>query len=97
MMRSSTPDNKLRSLVTHSDDNTSQLVRDITDNRKAKEMALETYTNQLREVTRLPSVQTLCRMKAEDVAEKNQLISSVLANFEQQLKRDYKAYERERH
>ncbi len=66
---------------------------------KAKEMPLETYTTQLREETRLPSVQTLCRMKAEDVAEKNQLIdtSSVLSNFELQLKRDYKAYERERH
>ena len=97
MMRSSTQYNKLRSLVTHSDDNTSQLVKDITNNTKAKEMALETYTNQLREVTRLPSMQTLCRMKAEDVSEKNQLISSVLANFEQKLKRDYKAYEKERH
>jgi hypothetical protein len=60
-------------------------------------MSLETYTNQLREVTRLPSVQTLCRMKAEDVTEMDQLISSVLTNYHQQLKRDYKAYERERH
>ncbi len=60
-------------------------------------MSLETYTSQLREVTRLPSVQILCRMKSEDVEEKNQLISSVLTNFEQQLKRDFKAYERERH
>ena len=42
MMRSSTQDNKLRSLVTHSDDNTSQLVKDITNNTQAKEMALET-------------------------------------------------------
>ncbi len=96
-MRSSAQDNKLRSLVIHSDDETSQLVNDITENTRAKEMSLETYTNQLREVMRLPSVQTLCRMKAEDVTEKNQLISSILTNFEQQLKRDYKAYERERH
>ena len=36
-------------------------------------------------------------MTAQDVAEKNQLINSVLSNFEQQLKRDYKAYELERH
>ncbi len=36
-------------------------------------------------------------MTAHDVTEKNQLISSVLSNFEQQLKRDYKAYELERH
>ncbi len=42
-------------------------------------------------------MQTLCRMKKEDIEERNQLINSVLANFEQQLKRDYKAYERERH
>jgi hypothetical protein len=97
LIKSSTQDNKLRSLVTHSDDETSQLVKDITENMRAKEMSLETYTNQLREVTRLPSEQTLCRMKAEDVTEKNQLISSVLTNFEQQLKRDCKAYERERH
>ncbi len=94
--KSSTQDNELRSLITHSDDDTSQLVKEITESMKAKEMSLETYTNQLREVTRLPSVQTLCRMKAEDVTEKNKLISSVLANFEQQLKRDYKAYERAR-
>ena len=43
MMRSSTQDNKLRSLVTHSDDNTSQLVKDITNNTKAKEMTLDIY------------------------------------------------------
>jgi CRISPR/Cas system CMR subunit Cmr4 (Cas7 group RAMP superfamily) len=36
-------------------------------------------------------------MNADDVKEKNQLINSVLTNFEQQLKRDYKAYEREKH
>jgi hypothetical protein len=36
-------------------------------------------------------------MNADDVKEENQLINSVLTNFEQQLKRDYKAYERERH
>jgi hypothetical protein len=97
MTKSSTQDNKLRSLVTHSDEETSRLVKNITENMKVKEMSVETYTNQLREVTRLPSVSTLCRMKSEDVEEKNQLISSVLTNFEQQLKRDYKAFERERH
>jgi hypothetical protein len=64
---------------------------------KAKEKSFETYTTQLREVTTLHSVQTICRMTAQDVTEKNQLINSVLTNFEQQLKRDYKAYERERH
>jgi hypothetical protein len=95
--KSSTQDNKLRSLVTHSDDETSLLVKDITESMKAKAVSLETYTNQLREVTRLPSMQTLCRMKSEDIEERNQLINSVLTNFEQQLKRDYKAYERERH
>ncbi len=31
------------------------------------------------------------------MTQKNQLINSVLSNLEQQLKRDYKAYERERH
>ena len=63
----------------------------------AKEKSLESFTNQLREVTTLPTLQTICRMTADDVKEKNQLISSVLTNFEQQLKRDYKAYERDRH
>jgi hypothetical protein len=42
MTRSSTQDNKLRSLVTHSDDETSLLVKDITENMKAKEMSVET-------------------------------------------------------
>ena len=36
-------------------------------------------------------------MQSEDIEERNQLINSVLTNFEQQLKRDYQAYERERH
>ncbi len=63
----------------------------------AKVKSLEFFVNQLRKVTTLPTVQTICRMTAQDVSEKNQLISSALSNFEQQLKRDYKAYERERH
>ena len=63
----------------------------------AKDKALEYFTSQLREVTTLPTVSTICRMTAEDVKDKNQLISNVLTNFEQQLKRDYKAFERERH
>ena len=95
--KSTTLDNKLRSLVTHSITDTSQLVREITESTKAKEKSLEMYTNQLREVTTLPTLQTICRMTAQDVTEKNRLISSVLSNFEQQLKRDYKAFERERH
>jgi hypothetical protein len=45
MTKSSTQDNKLRSLVTHSDDETSLLVKDITENMKAKEMSAEMYTN----------------------------------------------------
>jgi hypothetical protein len=94
---SSTQDNKLRSLVMHSDDETSSLVKDITEIRKEKAISLQTYTNQLRDITRLPSMQTLCRMTPEDVEDRNELINSVLSNFEQQLKRDYKAYERERH
>ena len=94
---SSTQDNKLRSLVMHSDDETSSLVKDITESMKGKAASLETYTNQLRDITRLPTMQTLIRMKPEDIEERNQLIDSVLRNFEQQLKRDYKAFERERH
>ncbi len=90
-------DNKLRSLITHSVTDTSHLVKEITEDRKAKEKSLEMYTNQLREVTTVPSIQTICRMTAQDVTEKNQLISSLLSNFEQQLKTDYKAYELERH
>ncbi len=70
MTRPSTQDNKLRSLITHSDDETSTLVKDISEYMKAKEISVETYTYQLREVTRLPSVSTLCRMKTEDVEEK---------------------------
>jgi hypothetical protein len=81
----------------HSDDETSSLVKDITEIMKEKAISLETYTNQLRDITRLPSMQTLCRMKPEDIEDRNELINSVLSNFEQQLKRDYKAYERERH
>jgi hypothetical protein len=69
---SSATDTLLRSLISHSDDNTSQLVSQITENMKGKEMSLETYITQLREVTRrLLSVRTLCRMKVEDVSEKN--------------------------
>ncbi len=94
---SSTQDNKLRSLVMHSDDETSSLVKDITEIMKEKAISLETYTYQLRDITRLPSMKTLCRMTPEDVEDRNELINSVLTNFEQQLKRDYKAYERERH
>ena len=95
--QATTLDSKLRSLITHSSTDTDKLVKDITENMMAKEKSLEQFTNQLREVTTLPTVQTICRMTADDVKEKNQLISSVLSNFQQQLKRDYKAYERERH
>ena len=95
--QATTLDSRLRSLITHSHTDTDKLVKDITENMMAKEKSLEHFTNQLREVTTLPTVQTICRMNADDVKEKNQLISSVLTNFEQQLKRDYKAYERERH
>ena len=94
--QATTLDNKLRSLITHSSTDTDKLVKDITENMRAKEKALELFTNQLREVTTLPTLQTICRMTADDVKEKNQLISSVLTNFELQLKRDYKAYEREK-
>ncbi len=52
MTKSSTQDNKPRSLVTHSDDETSSLVKDVTESMKAKAVSLETYTNQLREITR---------------------------------------------
>ena len=95
--QATTLDSKLRSLVTHSFTDTSKLVKDITESRMAKEKSSEFFTNQLRKVTTIPSVQTICRMTAQDVKEKNQLISSVLSNFEQQLKRDYKTYERARH
>jgi hypothetical protein len=54
--QATTLDNKLRSLVTHSDTDTSQLVKEITDSMKAKEKSLETYTTQLKEVTTLPSL-----------------------------------------
>ena len=91
MTKSSTQDNRLRSLVTHSDDETSSLIKDITESMKGKAASLVTYTNQLRQITRLPTMQTLIRMKPEDIEERNQLIDSVLRNFEQQLKRDYKA------
>jgi hypothetical protein len=92
--QATTLDSKLRSLITHSHTDTDKLVKDITENMMAKEKSLEYFTNQLRELTTLPTLQTICRMTADDVKEKNQLISSVLTNFEQQLKRDYKAYER---
>jgi hypothetical protein len=95
--QATTLDNKLRSLIAHSHTDTDKLVKDITENMTAKEKSLAYFTNQLREVTTLPTLQTICRMTVDDVREKNQLISSVLTNFEQQLKRDYKAYERERH
>jgi len=94
--QATTLDSRLRSLITHSSTDTDKLVKDITENMMAKEKSLEHFTNQLREVTTLPTVQTTCRMTADDVKEKNQLISSVLTNFELQLKRDYKAYEREK-
>jgi hypothetical protein len=68
--QATTLDNKLRSLVTHSVTDTSQLVTEITENMKVKEKSLEIYTNQLREVTTLPSLQTICRMTAQDVTEK---------------------------
>ncbi len=55
--QSTTMDNKLRSLITHSVTDTSQLVKEITEDRKAKEKSLEMYTNQLREVTTVPSLQ----------------------------------------
>ncbi len=35
-------------------------------------------------------------MTTEEIADKNQLINEILTNFEQQLKRDYKSFERER-
>ena len=95
--RSTEMDNKLRSLIAHSVTDTVHLVEEITEDRKAKEKSLETYVSQLREVTTVPTVQTICRMTPQDVTEKNQLISKVLSNFEQQLKRDYQAYEQERH
>ncbi len=49
-------DNKLRSLITHSVTDTSHLVKEITEDRKAKEKSLEMYTKQLREVTTVPSI-----------------------------------------
>ncbi len=68
--QSTTLDNKLRSLVTHSIIDTPQLVQEITESTKTKEKSLEIYINQLREVTTLPSLQTLCRMTAQNVTEK---------------------------
>ena len=73
--KSTEMDNKLRSLVTHSVTDTTHLVKEITEDRKAREKLLETYTKQLSEVTTVPSIQTICRMTAQDVAEKNQLIN----------------------
>jgi hypothetical protein len=63
-------DSKLRSLIAHSHTDTDKLVKDITENMKAKEKSLEYFTNQLREVTTLPTLQSICRMTADDVKEK---------------------------
>jgi hypothetical protein len=35
-------------------------------------------------------------MTASEITDKNQLVADILTNFEQQLKRDYKSFERER-
>jgi hypothetical protein len=46
-------------------------VKDITESMMAKDKSLEFFVNQLREVTTLPTVQTICRMTAHDVSEKS--------------------------
>jgi hypothetical protein len=87
---------KLRTLVSHSEEQTPQLVDQISQHMMGKALSLETYVSQLIEVAQLPPLRVLYGMTAEDIADKNRLINDVLTNFESQLQRDYKAYERER-
>jgi hypothetical protein len=64
--------------------------------RPNKTTYLENFVQQLRDVVRLPSARDMYKMTAEEVTDKNRLINEVLTNFEEQLKRDYKSFERAR-
>jgi hypothetical protein len=62
----------------------------------AQSTYLETFVQKLREVVRLPSALVIYSMTTQETADKNQFVNDILTNFEEQLKRDYKAFERER-
>jgi hypothetical protein len=87
---------KLRSLIAHANEQTPLQVSQIRENMAAKTTYLENFVQQLRDAVRLPPARTMYKMTAEEVTDKNQLINEILTNFEEQLKRDYKSFERER-
>jgi hypothetical protein len=89
--------NKLRSLIAHANEQTPQQVLQIRENMVAKTTYLENFVQQLRDAVRLPSARTIMyTMTAEEIIDKNRLVNEILANFEEQLKRDYKSFERAR-
>jgi hypothetical protein len=87
---------KLRARIAHSNEQTGDLVCQIREDVIKKTVTLETFVSQLRDVVQLSSARTMYAMSEEDIAEKNRLTNDVLMNFEQQLRINYKAYERER-
>jgi hypothetical protein len=62
----------------------------------AKTTYLENFVQQLRDAVRLPSTRAMYKMTTEEITDKNQLVNEILTNFEEQLKRDYKSFKRER-
>jgi hypothetical protein len=62
----------------------------------AKITYLESFVHQLRDATRLPFARVMYQMTASEETDKKQLVNDILTNVEQQLKRDYKSFERER-
>ena len=88
--------NKLRSLIAHANEQTPQQVVQIRENMVAKTTYLETFVQQLRDAVRLPSARTMYTMTAEEIIDKNRLVNEILENFEEQLKKDYKSFERAR-
>jgi hypothetical protein len=62
----------------------------------AKTTYLENFVQQLRDAVRLPSARTMYTMTTEEIIDKNRLVNDILTNFEEQLKRDYKSFERAR-
>jgi hypothetical protein len=87
---------KLRALIAHSNEQTGQLVCQIREDMIKKTVTLQNFVSQLRDVVQLPPARTIYAMTEENIAEKNRLTNDVLKNFEQQLKIDYKADEREK-
>ena len=87
---------KLRSLISHANEQTPLQVSQIRENMVAKTTYLENFVQQLRDAVRLPSARDMYKMTAEEVTDKNRLINEILTNFEEQLKRDYKSFERAR-